>query len=430
MRLLYSLLFVLFTLIHVSAQNPKLIGYWQNWDAVEAPYLPLDQVDSRYDIICVSFAVPTSNSDLTMQFVPEGANQVEFSNQISNLQAAGKQVLLSIGGAGPSFSMPNAQDRIDFVTSMNSLLDTYPFDGIDIDIESGNTILASGTIASPTSVDAQNLIAAIQEIEAHFNATHSQSMVLSFAPETAYVQGGMSAYGGIWGGYLPILDALREQIDYIHVQLYNSGSMYGIDGNVYTAGTPDFIVACSEALIQGFTTSGGFFEGFPAQKVLVGLPACTNAAGSGFLSTELVYEAMNYLLNGVNQPGSYVLVEPSGYPDLGGMMTWSVNWDAVTTCNSSPYEFASNFEVVFPDSLILQVNSDKQQAVSVYPNPCKDYLLIATSAQNQTLELFGVDGKLIRQTTLPPDGLVLINDLSPGIYFCKLGDEVLRIVKL
>lgn len=428
-ELLLTLLICLSSAHCLDAQTPLLIGYWQNWNSAEAPYIPLDEIDTRYDVICVSFAVPASSSDLTMQFIPEGASQIEFINQINNLRNTGKQVLLSIGGAGPSFSMPDAQSRIDFVSSMNSLLDTYPFDGIDIDIEAGNTILASGSIASPSAVDCQNLIDAILEIEAHFNATHVNPMVLSFAPETAYVQGGMSAYGGIWGGYLPVLDALREQIDFIHVQLYNSGSMYGIDGNVYTAGTPDFIVSCSEALIQGFATAGGFFEGFPANKVVVGLPACSNAAGSGFLSTEDVQLAMNYLLHGENQPGVYSLVEPLGYPDLGGMMTWSINWDAVSTCNSSPYQFASNFELIFPDTLVLQLNSEDKQASLIFPNPCQDYIHFANVNQGRVIELYSIDGKLIRKEMIPSSGCVQLNALTSGVYFCKLGDEMLKLVK-
>ena len=105
--------------------------------------------------------------------------------------------------------------------------------------------------------------------------------MLTMAPETAYVQGGQSGFGSIWGGYLPIIDALKDSIDILQVQLYNSGTMLGIDGNIYTQGTADFIVAMTEATIHGFNTSGGMFAGLPATKIAVGLPACTSAAGGG-----------------------------------------------------------------------------------------------------------------------------------------------------
>ena len=171
-------------------------------------------------------------------------------------------------------------------------------------------------------------------------------MFLSFAPETAFVQGGMAAYGGIWGAYLPVLHALRDSLEIVHVQLYNSGSMPGINGNYYSQGTADFIVAMTEAVIQGFNTGGGFFTGIPAEKVAVGLPACPNAAGGGFADTTTVKAAIDYLRGTGPQPGSYALAQTGGYPPLRGMMTWSVNWDAVSTCGSA-YQFARNYIRIF-----------------------------------------------------------------------------------
>ncbi|MBK9047458.1 MAG: hypothetical protein IPL74_12345 [Bacteroidetes bacterium] len=164
------------------------------------------------------------------------------------------------------------------------------------------------------------------------------------APETAYVTGGMSAYGGIWGGYLPIINALRDSIDMLQMQLYNSGSMYGIDGAIYTQGNADFIVAMTEAVIQGFNTGGGFFQGLHAHKIAVGLPACGNAAGGGFVNDATVKSAIDYIRGNGPKPGTYTLTNT--YPDLAGMMTWSINWDAVNTCETS-YNYAINFELIF-----------------------------------------------------------------------------------
>ena len=251
------LTFFLLIAIFTEAQNPVLIGYWHNWNDSSAPYISLNQIDSRYTVVCVSFAVPTSASNMTMQFVPEGISQAAFISQIQALQNQGKKVLLSIGGATTSISLNNNSNRDAFINSIIAILNTYGFDGIDIDIEHGNSILASGTIANPTSIDCINLIYAINQIKTNYYNSFSRNMMLTFAPETAYVQGGMSAYGGIWGGYLPLLNALRADLNYVHVQLYNSGSVYGIDGNIYTQGTADFIIALTEALIQGFSTAGG-----------------------------------------------------------------------------------------------------------------------------------------------------------------------------
>jgi len=309
---LIAILFLITSSVLYS-QNPVLIGYWQNWNDSNAPYVPLNQVDSRYAVLCVSFAVPNSPSDMTMNFVPDGVSQATLISQIQALQNQGKKILLSIGGANTSISLDNITNRDLFVSSMTSLIQTYGFDGIDIDIEHGNSILASGTISNPISADVINLIAAINQIRANYYTYFNRNMMLTFAPETAYVQGGMSAFGGIWGGYLPIINAFRNELNYIHVQLYNSGSMYGIDGNVYNQGTSDFIVAMTDAMIHGFSTSGGFFQGLTADKVVVGLPSCPSAAGGGFVNTATVESAIKYLRGVGPKPAAYTLSNPSGY---------------------------------------------------------------------------------------------------------------------
>lgn len=45
-----------------AAQNPALIGYWHNWNDAGVPYIELDQVDSRYNVIEISFAEPLGDT--------------------------------------------------------------------------------------------------------------------------------------------------------------------------------------------------------------------------------------------------------------------------------------------------------------------------------------------------------------------------------
>jgi len=409
-----------------NAQNHELIGYWQNWNDSNAPYIPLNQVDSRYTIISVSFAVPSSPSDMTMLFVPDGASQAELISQMQELQSQGKKIVLSIGGATASISLSDGISKNAFINSMNAILETYPFDGIDIDIEHGNSILASGSIANPTSPDCINLIDAITQIKNHYFTFYNKTMMLTMAPETAYVQGGMSAYGGIWGGYLPIMDALRNDINYIHVQLYNSGSVYGIDGNIYTQGTPDFIVALSEALIQGFSTAGGFFTGFPASKIVVGLPSCPNAAGGGFLPATQVQSAVKYLMGTGPQPGTYQLNQASGYSDLAGLMTWSINWDKVTTCNATNYEFAQNFQQLFAT---LYTTDFSNRKMTLYPVVATTELFLSNLNQTENYQIINGQGQIIQQRFLDPNSAILVADLKSGLYILRIANQNFKFIK-
>ena len=69
---------------------------------------------------------------------------------------------------------------------------------------------------------------------------------------------------------------------------------------------------------------------------------------------------MNYLLGKGPQPGAYSLVQEGGYPELKGMMTWSINTDK--SCENS-YAFVDLYDQLFnevpqikisnPDTIIL-----------------------------------------------------------------------------
>lgn len=341
-------IFFILAAIDLPAQlpHPSLVGYWHNWHDPNAPYIHLNQIDDRYNIIDVAFAIPQAGTDYDMTFNPDGISQSTFISQIQELQASGIKVLISIGGATAPIILDDINEKNIFISSMNSIIQTYGFDGIDIDLEGSSVTVSGGTIADPVDNKIIHLIDAINQMMSDYFNLNGKKMMLTMAPETAFVQGGIAAYGSVWGAYLPVIHALRDSLDLLHVQLYNSGSMYGIDGNIYEQGTADFIVAMTEAVIHGFNTPGGFFEGLPPQKVAIGLPACQNAAGGGYVSPSVLKSAVDYLRGLGPKPGSYSLAQYGGYPDLRGLMTWSVNWDAVASCGST-YEFANSFDYLF-----------------------------------------------------------------------------------
>jgi chitinase len=409
------------TSVLAQPSEPALVGYWHNWNDFNAPYLPLDAVDDRYDWIAVAFALPASPTDMTLVFNPEGTTPEAFSDQIASLQSAGKKVLLSIGGATASVDLASQDAKNDFIQSANALIDAYGFDGLDVDIEHGSAILVTGgTVAAPSNPSQVNLIDAVKQIMANHRATHGEKMLLTLAPETAYVQGGQAAFGSIWGGYLPILDALRDSLDGIQVQLYNSGSMPGLDQVPYEQGTADFIVAMTEAVIQGFPTAGGYFAGLPAHKVRVGLPACPSAAGGGFVDATTCTAAIQYLKGEAAQPGNYTLSDPSGYPDLGGMMTWSINWDAASGCGEL-YGFADVYADLFPE--ILSVPDPITEATArLFPNPSTGRFVLSLPEDESIVTVFNGLGQTMQH--LSCRGLSTeIHLPDPGNYWIQIASS-------
>ena len=121
------------------------------------------------------------------------------------------------------------------------------------------------------------------------------------------VQGGYRTYGGPWGAYLPVIYALRNELDYIHVQHYNSGSMVALDGMSYTQGTADFQVAMAEMLLRGFPVGNNPDSVFPPlrqDQIAIGIPACSNAAGGGYINTTEMEKALDYIIKGQSFNGT------------------------------------------------------------------------------------------------------------------------------
>lgn len=329
----------------VTSTGKVIVGYWHNWGSTTAspPYIRLRDVNPNYNVIQVAFG--SSAADYaTISFVPENITTADFIADIQYLQSQGRKVLLSLGGQNGTIVLTSAAQKQAFVTSMKALLDQYNFDGFDIDIEGGLSLqLDNGdnNFTAPTTPKVVNMIAAAKEIISYRKA-QGKDCWLTMAPETYYVQTAYGAtYSPLVGAYLPLIYGLRNELTFIHPQLYNTGSVTGMDNRVYSQATPDFIVAMTEMLLYGFPVAGTSMS-FPAlreDQVAFGLPAVPAAAPSGgYLVPVSVKQALDYLTKGTSFGGQYTLRKPAGYPGLRGIMTWSINWD-----KTNNDEFATNY---------------------------------------------------------------------------------------
>ena len=278
-------------------------------------------------------------------------------DDIAVLKEKGVPVIASIGGAEGHFRFETVAQKDVFVEGIKAIVDEYGFDGLDIDFEGPSMDFGAGALtdfsyeATAPYPRLRNTIDAFKELKAFYG----NDFILTCAPETFYVQVGKFTYNNRAGSFLPVIHNLREELDLIMVQLYNTGSVNGLDGNAYSQGTPDFIVSMSEMLMRGFNvgTTGYFFEPLPASKILVAIPACTLAApAGGYLAPENAIQGLDYLRFGTDFEGRSYTLQGDPQPNLRGMMTWSINWDAVSSCGPA-YEFISSYHDYFFDTISL-----------------------------------------------------------------------------
>ncbi|MCP4520195.1 MAG: T9SS type A sorting domain-containing protein [Cytophagales bacterium] len=403
--------------------NPAIVGYWENWKGNR--FVALKNIDPRYNVINIAFATPKKGTDYDIELVlPYGYTEAVYKSEIEGLQKQGKKVLISIGGQNHHVILDTEEEKKTFVSSVNALVDKWGFDGVDIDLEGKSLEFSNINIQNPQDPKQIYLISAIKEILANHKEKHGKKLLLTMAPETIYVQAALSKWAGKYrGAYLPIIEALKDDIDMLNVQLYNSGSMFGLDGasgGEFKQSTTDFIVAMTEAVIKGFKATGniGTFSGIPASKVGVGLPGCE---GWGYTSPKNVEKAIAYLRGKGSKSGRYTLKNSDGYPDLRGMMVWSINSDK----NCSPsYGYVENWEKIF----VTSVNSIFKPSNPInksffYPNPALDEIQFHDITEG-TISIFSVNGELVKESVaIKEKSIVSLSDLQDGIYFIKYQNE-------
>ncbi|PRH76647.1 chitinase, partial [Streptomyces solincola] len=328
-----------------------LVGYLHASFANGSGYTRMADVPDSWDVINLAFGEPTSVTSGDIRFAlcpktecPNVESAAEFKAAIKAKQAAGKKVLISIGGQNGQVRLASTAARDAFVTSVSKIIDEYGLDGLDIDFEGHSLSLDTGDtdFRNPTTPVITHLISAVKTLKARYGA----DFVLTMAPETFFVQLGYQFYGsGPWGGqdpragaYLPVIHALRDDLTLLHVQDYNSGPIMGLDNQYHSMGGADFHIAMTDMLLTGFPVAGNTQRVFPAlrpEQVAIGLPATPNA-GNGHTPPAEVNKALDCLTKKVNC-GSYQT--HGAWPALRGLMSWSINWDRF-----GGGEFARNFD--------------------------------------------------------------------------------------
>nr|WP_107422278.1 glycoside hydrolase family 18 protein [Streptomyces lushanensis] len=270
-----------------------LTGYWQNFNN-GATVQKLRDVQSQYDIIAVSFADATATAgQITFNLDPAVgyASVADFKADIAAKKAAGKSVIISVGGEKGNVTINSDASATAFANSTYALMQEYGFSGVDIDLEHG--------------INSTYLTKALRQL----SAKAGSGLVLTMAPQTIDMQ-------STSGEYFKTALNVKDILTVVNMQYYNSGSMLGCDGKVYSQGSVDFLTALACIQLEG---------GLDPSQVGLGVPASTRGAGSGYVDPSIVKNALDCLARGTNC-GSF---KPSRtYPGIRGAMTWSTNWDA------------------------------------------------------------------------------------------------------
>jgi chitinase len=323
----------------VTMSTHVVEGYWHNFYNSSVCPMRLTSVASYWDVIHVAFADNAGSGNVAFNLYTPAAGEpcsamdpTQFKADIATLKSQGKNVVLSLGGAAGAIAIGSTSDQTNFVNSLKNIITTWGFSGVDIDLESGSSFIHGSTIQ-------QLLPGALQTLSSWYSSSGPGGhMFLSMAPEHPYVHGGVVAYSGIWGAYLPMITQLSSQLDVLHCQLYNNGSVTTpnvapYNGATFPMDSVDNLVASVKMLVEGFDTAGGpHFNGIAASQVAFGVPSGPKSSNPPFISTSTINNAYDCITANVN---CGTLHMANTQPSFRGVMTWSINWDAYDVANNT-----------------------------------------------------------------------------------------------
>lgn len=175
----------------------------------------------NYNLIMYSFAIGVGSSDPGAMVLgyAEGINTpANVQADTATLKAAGKVVILSIGGqydlgaSNIGFQLQTTAHVNRFVATVAPLITQYGFQGIDWDLEHVNNFSASAVVS------------ASQQLKAQFGP----GFIVAAAPYGLANSG--SSHPNDSGGEIPLVQKYRDvitglgsQFDLLSVQFYNNG---------------------------------------------------------------------------------------------------------------------------------------------------------------------------------------------------------------
>lgn len=280
----YSQPLLLILLLFVShfeySQSGGIATYWGQSNDNSEGSLADACATGNYQFVNIGFLSTFGNNQAPMLNLaghcdtrPESNTCGRFSSDIASCQSKGVKVLLSLGGARGSYSLSSPDDAKAVANYLwNNFLggqsDSRPLgsavlDGIDFDIEMGTGQFWDDLARALTG----------------FN----KKVYLSAAPQCVFPDGNLTT-------------ALQTGLfDYVWVQFYNNPPC-GYSGDVATV-----------------LNSWNNWITVPGKQIFLGIPASKEAAGSGFIPSEVLK--------------SQVIPTISKSPNYGGVMLWDRTFD-------------------------------------------------------------------------------------------------------
>jgi hypothetical protein len=121
-----------------------------------------------------------------------------------------------------------------------------------------------------------------------------------------------------------------------------------------------------------------------------------------------------------------VSVTTSGAIWLSGIASGNITLDTINHTSSPGISYAFAAKLASEDIIeeeVLDVENIANVSWKFYPNPANDILMIEGNNEESRVQLWSIEGKLIRELSLRGAQMVNVSDLQNGIYTIRLIDD-------
>ena len=111
---------------------------------------------------------------------------------------------------------------------------------------------------------------------------------------------------------------------------------------------------------------------------------------------------------------------------------WLSNGTGILTCIVYDNQLNCSDSSMLSVTISTGINDIKNSNIKIYPNPTNNIINIEglNKNENNTIQIFDVQGKLVITKTINEKGTIDISELNKGVYLIKIGEVAQRIVKM
>ena len=464
-HLIYTfILLLMFNNSIAQNSNKWIMGYLPTYTQAGDGSIPYLTDGDFQKVTHVLHLGPYVNQNGTLDFNANQVTAIKMQNAVLRSHSLNRPILLSFQAWYDNYipAISTQANRDVLTNNLLSILDTYNYDGIDIDLEPVISPYVSGIQTSnPNYVLLVNQIADSLSVRTSAFLQSKPLLACAINPEAAVV-----------------LNSIQSQFDMINIMTYDMAGAY-----------PGWVVWHDSAIYNGghtFPSTGG-----PLPSINEKVQYCLDQGiSSSKLGIGISFDAFRWRGgtlangNGVSQPRDAYITEPSfsrfSYSDmmqyfynqnayhfdseaqmaymskdlpgsaddefwsfndgpscvskveflkqknLGGLIVWELHSGYIPNALETNPQLTAIYNAI--NSSTLSINEASLKTTQIYPNPITSNYLMLSSIKNKKLEiaLFDISGKLlVNQTfTTSQNGDVnisaIIENIENGIYILKI----------